>query len=121
MDYKEDLKKCYSGIMSYEGMVMQFHMMYLLSPTPPDFRPVFRTLDQLKLITVYAWVVLGYGPYTDFFKGQELPNKFNAMLETTPEMLLMGFKIFLEDPSVVNLPNFDKTLLRKLTEVINSL
>ena len=118
MDYREEIKECYKSIMEQErGIVnMQFSLGFSM-----DIKPLAQTLDNLKIMMVYAWERLGYGTYNDFFRGKELEEKYLSFLQFPHEVVVNDFKKYLDLFHVKTIFDDDLASLENMKIIINSL
>ena len=116
MNYREDIKKCFAEIKDHEksAVNMQFSMGFSM-----DITPIFKTLDDLKIMMVYAWERLGYGTYKDFFHGKELETKYLSFLKFPHQTLINDFKKYLDIFRVKTIFDDDIETLEKMKEIIN--
>jgi len=118
MDYREDIKKCYSSIMEQEKTTVN---MELSMGFPMNFRTIYQTLDMLKVMMVYAWEKYEYGTYKEFFKGKELETKYLSIRQYPHEVIVNDFKKYLRQFHVRTIFDDDIKALEKMEEIINSL
>ena len=118
MDYKEDIKKCYSSIMEQEQIAVNMHISMGFAM---DISPITRTLDDLKVIMVYAWEKYGYGTYKDFFRGKDLETKYLGFIKYPHEVIINDFKKYLKLFRVRTIFDDDLESLEKMEEIITSL
>ena len=118
MDYREDIKKCYSSIMEQEKGVVTMHVSLGFAV---DIRPLTQTLDILKIMMVYAWEKYGYGTYKDYFHGKELETKYLSILKYPHDVIINDFRKYLKKFHVRTLFDDDLVSLEKMEEIINSL
>lgn len=118
MDYKEDIKRCYSCIMKQEKTTvdMEFSMGFSM-----NFRTVYQTLDVLKIMMVYAWEKYGYGSYKDFFQGKELETKYLNIIQYPDNIIVNDFKKYLKKFHVKTIFDDEMDTLHKMEDIINSL
>ena len=86
-----------------------------------DIGPITRTLDDLKIIMVYAWEKYGYGTYKDFFHGKELETKYLFFLKYPHEVIIRDFKKYLKQFRVRTIFDDDMNSLEKMEEIIDGL
>ena len=118
MDYREDIKKCYSSIMEQEKATVNMELSLGLSM---NLRSIYGTLDVLKIMMVYAWERHGYGSYKDFFHGKELETKYLGIKQYPDESIVNDFKKYLKQFHVKTIFDDDVKALEKMEEIINSL
>lgn len=118
MDYREDIKRCYSSIMEQEGTTVNidFSMGFLM-----NLRTIYQTLDVLKMMMVYAWEKFGYGSYKDFFHGKELETKYLSIRQYSHDVIVNDFKKYLKQFHVRTMFDDDVKVLEKMEEIIYSL
>lgn len=118
MDYREDIKKCYSSIMKQEKTTvnMEFSMGFSM-----NLRSIYQTLDALKVMMMYAWEKYGYGTYKDFFNGKELEMKYLNTRQYPHDVIVNDFKKYLKQFHVRTIFDDDLKSLEKMEEIINSL
>lgn len=118
MDFKEDIKKCYSSIMEQEKAVvnMQFSMGFTV-----DIKPLTQTLDILKIMMVYAWEKYGYGSYKDFFHGKELETKYLSIIQYPDDVIVNDFKKYLKQSHVKTIFDDDLKSIERMENIVNSL
>lgn len=118
MDYSKDIEECYSSIMNQEDAVvnMQLSMGFAM-----DIRPLAQTLDNLKIMMVYAWERNGYGTYKDFFKGKELESKYLSFKEYPHEVIVRDFLKYLKLSHVRIMFDDDLKTLEKMKEILLAL
>ena len=118
MDYKEDIRKCFSSIMEQEKTTVNMELSMGFSI---NFRTIYQTLDLLKVMMVYAWEKYGYGNYKDFFKGKELETKYLSIRQYPQDVVVNDFKNYLKQFHVRTIFDDDVKSLEKMEEIINSL
>ena len=118
MDYKEDIKRCYSCIMKQEKTTVDMELSMGFSM---NFRTIYQTLDILKIMMVYAWEKYGYGTYKDYFKGNELETKYLSIRQHPHDVIINDFKKYLKQFHVRTIFDDDLKSLEKMEEIINSL
>jgi hypothetical protein len=118
MDYKEDIKRCYSCIMEQEKTTVNMELSMGFSM---NFRTIYQTLDVLKVMMVYAWEKYGYGTYKDFFKGKELEAKYLTIKQHPHDVIINDFNNYLKQFHVKTIFDDDLKSLEKMEEIINSL
>lgn len=118
MDYREDIKKCYSSIMEQEKTAVNMELSIGFSM---NFRSIYQTLDVLKIIMAYAWEKYGYGTYKDFFCGKELETKYLNIIKYPHEIVVNDFKKYLRQSHVRTIFDDDVNALGKMEEIIASL
>ena len=118
MDYREDIKRCYSSIMEQEKTTVNMELSMGFSM---NFRTIYQTLDVLKVMMVYAWEKYGYGTYKDFFKGKELETKYLNIRQYPHDVIINDFKKYLRQFHVRTIFDDDVKTLEKMEEIINSL
>ena len=118
MDYRGDIKKCYSSIMEQEKLTANMELSMGFSV---NLRTIYQTLDILKIIMVYAWEKHGYGSYKDFFQGKELETKYLSIIKYPHEAIVNDFKKYLKQSHVRTIFDDDLKSLEKMEEIINSL
>jgi len=118
MDYREDIKKCYSSIMEQERITVNMESSLGFSV---NVRTIYQSLDFLKIIMVYAWEKYGYGTYKDFFKGKELEIKYLNIKKYPHDVMVNDFKKYLKQFHVRTIFDDDVKSLKKMEEIINSL
>lgn len=118
MDYKEDIKRCYSCIIEQEKNTvnMEFSMGFSM-----NFRTIYQTLDVLKIMMVYAWEKYGYGSYKDFFQGKELETKYLNIIQYPDNIIVNDFKKYLKKFHVKTIFDDEMDALHKMEDIINSL
>lgn len=118
MDYKEDIKRCYSCIMEQEKTTvnMEFSMGFSM-----NFRTIYQTLDVLKIMMVYAWEKYGYGSYKDFFQGKELETKYLNIIQYPDNIIVNDFKKYIKKFHVKTIFDDEMETLHKMEDIINSL
>ena len=116
MDYRDDIKQCYSAIMQQESFAVQMHITMGV-----DIRPLAQTLDLLKIVMVYAWEHLGYGTYKDFFKGKELETKYLSLSNYSHSDKIGDFRKFLKQFRVRTLFDDDMASLAKMEEIVEAI
>ena len=118
MDYKEDIKKCYSSIMEQEKTAVNMELSMGFSI---NVRTIYQTLDVLKVMMAYAWEKHGYGTYKDFFKGKELETKYLSIRQHSHNVVVNDFKNYLKQFHVRTIFDDDVKSLEKMEEIIASL
>lgn len=118
MDYREDIKKCYTSIIEQEKTTVNMELSLGFSV---NVRTIYQTLDVLKIMMVYAWEKHGYGSYKDFFHGKELETKYLNIMQYPDESIVNDFKKYLKQSHVRTIFDDDGKVLKKMEEVINSL
>lgn len=118
IDYRDDIKKCYSSIMEQERVTVNMGFSLGLDE---NLRSIYQTLDVLKIIMVYAWEKLGYGTYKDYFHGKELESKYLDLKQHTHEDIVNNSKNYLKKFHVRTIFDDDLKTLEKMEEIINSL
>lgn len=118
MDYKEDIRRCYSCIMEQEKTTVNMELSMGFSM---NFRTIYQTLDVLKIMMVYAWEKYGYGTYKEFFKGRELETKYLNIKQHPHDVIINDFKKYLKQFHVRTIFDDDLKSLEKMEEIINSL
>ena len=118
MDYREDIKKCYSSIMEQEKAAVN---MDFTTGFSVNLQTIYQSLDILKIMLVYAWERHGYGTYKFFFHGKELETKYLNIKQNPNELIINDFKKFLKQSFVRIIFDDDTEALVKIEEIVNSL
>lgn len=118
MDYREDIKKCYTSIMEQEKLTVNMESSLAFSV---NLRTIYQTLDVLKMMMVFVWEKHGYGSYKDFFHGTELKTKYLSIIQYPDKVIVNDFQKYLEQFHVKTKFDDDVKALEKMKEIINSL
>ncbi len=118
MDYREDIKQCYSSIMEQESIVVNMHISRGFAI---DIRPLVKTLDALKVMMVYVWEQHRYGTYKDFFHGKELETKYIDFIKSPHDLIISESKRYLHTFHVRTMFDDDLKLLEKMENLLDSL
>ncbi|MBR3022155.1 MAG: hypothetical protein IKH59_07315 [Bacteroidaceae bacterium] len=118
MDYREDIKKCYSSIMEQEKTAVNMELSLGFSV---NLRTIYQTLDVLKIMMAYAWEKHRYGSYRDFFHGKEMESKYLGIKQYPHESIVNDFKKYLKQFHVRTIFDDDVNALEKMEEIISSL
>ncbi len=118
MDYREDIKKCYTSIMEQEKLTVNMESSLGFSV---NLRTIYQTLDVLKMMMVFAWEKHRYGSYKDFFHGKELETKYLSIIQYPDKVIVNDFQKYLEQFHVKTIFDDDVKALEKMKEIINSL
>jgi len=117
-NYKEVIKKCYQQILEEESITvnMQFSLGFSV-----DTRSIFQTLDVLKLMMVYAWEILKYGTYKDFFHGKELETKYLSILNYPHDVIIKDFRNYLKLNRVRIIFDDNISTVETMEKIINAI
>lgn len=118
MDYRESIKDCFANILEQEKLLVSMNFSMGLSM---DIRPLAQTLDNLKIMMVYAWEKKGYGTYKEFFHGKELETKYLSILNYPHDVVINDFKKYLRLNHVRTMFDDDLKSLEQMEEIMNSL
>ena len=118
MDYREDIKKCYSSIMEQENLTVNMESSLGFSV---NLRTIYQTLDILKIMMAYAWEKNELGSYKDFFHGKELETKYLSIIQYPHEAIVNDFKKYLKLSHVRTIFDDDLQTLKKMEEIVNTL
>lgn len=118
MNYREIIKKCYQSILEEEKITvnMQFSMGFNV-----DTRPIFQTLDILKIMMVYAWEKLEYGTYKDFLHGKELETKYLGFLQYPHDVIIQDSRKYLKLSHVRTIFDDNLNTLNTMERIINAI
>ncbi|MBQ0156414.1 MAG: hypothetical protein KBT22_07555 [Bacteroidales bacterium] len=116
VSYKEEIKQCFSNIMKQEQVVVNMEIQLGVS-----VRPLYKSLDNLKMMMVYAWEKYEYGTYKDFFHGKELETKFLDFKNYPHDTIVRESAKFMKLPGVRTIFDDDIETLEKMEDIIQSL
>lgn len=116
--YREEIRKCYAGIMEQEKLCVNMESSLGFSV---NLRTIYQTLDILKIMMAFAWERLGYGTYKDFFQGKELETKYLSIIQYPNNLIVNDFTKYLKQSHVRTIFDDDLKSLEKMEEIINLL